>query len=60
MKRILYTLILLTIGVIGFGQTIPGGITTNTNFQPNIAAPIDARTHLAVLSDTSTVAFPPP
>lgn len=58
MKNILYTLIALFIGVIGFSQTTPGGITVNTNFQPNISAPIDARLYLSSLADTSTVAFP--
>ena len=51
-------LLFLLYTVIGFSQTTPGGITINTNFQRNIAAPIDANMKISALSDTSTIVFP--
>lgn len=52
MKKIIYILLFIFTGFAGFSQ-----ITVNTNFKPNISAPIDNRMVLTNLSDTTTIAF---
>ena len=51
MRIITFLLILLSFGVTA-------QITVNTNFLPNIAAPLDVRQKIATLADTTTVTFP--
>ena len=52
MKYIIVS-ILLIVSIQAYGQ-----ITVNTNFLPNIAAPMDLRYKIATLADTSTITFP--
>jgi hypothetical protein len=51
MKYIIVS-ILLIVSVQAYGQ-----ITVNTNFLPNIAAPMDLRQKITTLADTSTITF---
>jgi len=53
MKKGIFILIGLLMGVVsGFSQ-----ITVNTNFKPNIAAPLDLRSKINTLADTATIPF---
>jgi len=51
MKQLTFLLLLLSFG-------LTAQITVNTNFLPNIAAPLDVRQKIATLADTTTVTFP--
>lgn len=50
MKQLTFLLLLLSFSVTA-------QITVNTNFLPNIAAPLDVRQKIATLADTTTVTF---